>query len=267
MGPITLFDKSFLQGISVDEAVWFDRFFTAVVCPVFYVETLADLAKEPSKRGPAEVIVKDIANKFPEMGGSPVSSHVDMCIANLLGHEIPMDSRIPRPGGRPVKAGVVFDQAPEEEAFQRWHKGQFEGVEKIAAAFWRKQLAELDLNAMAKEFRALGIDGKSCKSLEEARTLAQGIVAAKANPLAQLGLAVTFLQIPQQYHSRIIQTWQQRGRRPQRVRALRCVRPKHRNFLSGRLGCEQDRHGTAIKPDRYRIPFLSAVFDTLRLIR
>jgi hypothetical protein len=73
MGPIALFDKSFSQGISVDEAVWFDRFFLAVVCPVFYVETLADLAKEPSKRGPAEVIVKDIANKFPEMGGSPRS--------------------------------------------------------------------------------------------------------------------------------------------------------------------------------------------------
>ena len=36
MGPITLFDKSFLQAISLDEAVWFDRF----VCPVFYVETL-----------------------------------------------------------------------------------------------------------------------------------------------------------------------------------------------------------------------------------
>ncbi len=25
MGPIALFDKSFLQSISVDEAVWFDR--------------------------------------------------------------------------------------------------------------------------------------------------------------------------------------------------------------------------------------------------
>jgi hypothetical protein len=214
MGPITLFDKSFLQGISVDEAVWFDRFFLAVVCPVFYVETLADLAKEPSKRGPAEVIVRDIANKFPEMSGSLVSSHIDMCIANLLGHDIPMDSRVPRPGGRPVKNGTVFDQAPEEEAFQRWHSGQFEDVEKIAAAFWRKQLAELDLSAMAKEFRSLGIDGKSCKSLEEAKTMAQAIVRGANNPVAQLGLAVTFLQIPQHLHSRIIQTWQQRGRRP-----------------------------------------------------
>ena len=214
MGPHALFDKSFLQGISVDEAVWFDRFFLAVVCPVFYVETLADLAKEPTKRGPAEVIVKDIANKFPEMGGSPVTSHIDMCISNLLGFDIPMDGRVVRSGGRPVKKGVVFDQAPEEEAFQRWHKGQFENVEKIAAALWRKQLAELDLSAMAKEFRALGIDGKSCKSLEDAKAVAQKIVTGTNNPFAQIALAVTFLQIPQHLHSRIAQTWQQRGRRP-----------------------------------------------------
>ena len=79
MGPIALFDKSFLQGISVDEAVWFDRLFLAVVCPVFYVETLADLAKEPSKRGPAEVVVKDIANKFPD---GRFAAHVSYRLSN-----------------------------------------------------------------------------------------------------------------------------------------------------------------------------------------
>ena len=142
MGPITLFDKSFLQSLSADEAVWFDHFFTAVVCPIFYVETLADLAKEPSKRGPPEVIVKDIAGKFPEWGGSPVGFHTDLCINSLLGYEIPMDGRIPRPGGRPVKSGTVFEPTPEDEAFQRWHAGQFHEIERLIAADWRKALAE-----------------------------------------------------------------------------------------------------------------------------
>ena len=45
MGPTALFDKSFLQSLSVDEAVVFDHFFIAVICPTFYVETLADLEK------------------------------------------------------------------------------------------------------------------------------------------------------------------------------------------------------------------------------
>jgi hypothetical protein len=30
MGPITLFDKSFIQSLSLDEAVWFDKFFMPV---------------------------------------------------------------------------------------------------------------------------------------------------------------------------------------------------------------------------------------------
>jgi hypothetical protein len=33
MGPITLFDKSLIQSLSLDEAVWFDKFFTSVACP------------------------------------------------------------------------------------------------------------------------------------------------------------------------------------------------------------------------------------------
>ena len=45
MGPIALFDKSFLQSLSLDEAVWFDAFYMPVICPIFFVESLADLAK------------------------------------------------------------------------------------------------------------------------------------------------------------------------------------------------------------------------------
>ena len=45
MGPIILFDKSALQALSVDESVWFDQFFIPVICPIFFVETLADLER------------------------------------------------------------------------------------------------------------------------------------------------------------------------------------------------------------------------------
>jgi len=49
MDPITLFDKSFLRAVSLDEAIWFDRSLMPVVCPIFYVETLGDLGKESSR--------------------------------------------------------------------------------------------------------------------------------------------------------------------------------------------------------------------------
>jgi len=218
MGPISLFDKSFLQSISLDEAVWFDRFFLPVACPIFFVETLADLGKDPSKRGSAEFsVVKDIAQKFPEMGGSPCTFHVEIATHDLLGNHTPMDGRIPRSGGRPVRKGVVFELGPEEKAFNRWQKGEFYEVEKIAAANWRKELSELDLNKVASELRAVGIDGKSCKTLDQARDMAQAVVSLDKNIMSVLALAVTFLQVPQHLHRPIFEAWQREGRRPLNV--------------------------------------------------
>ena len=46
MGPILIFDKSTLQGLNPDEAVWLDNFFISNITPLFYTETLADLTKE-----------------------------------------------------------------------------------------------------------------------------------------------------------------------------------------------------------------------------
>jgi hypothetical protein len=214
MGPITLFDKSFLQAISLDEAVWFDRFFMPVVCPVFYVETLGDLGKESSRLGAAEsAVVKDVAQKFPEMGGSPCASHVDIAINDLLGLHVPMDGRIPRPGGRPVKSGTVYDPGPEELAFGRWQQGKFHDVERIAAATWRKALSELDLNKVASELRSVGVDGKSCNTLEHARQLADALVSDPNHVLSVLSLAAAFLRIPQHLHGTIIEAWRREGRR------------------------------------------------------
>lgn len=213
MGPIALFDKSFLQSISTDESVWFDHVFMPIVCPVFYVETLGNLAKEPSKRGPPEVIVRDIANKFPEWAGSPCGFHVDMAISDLLGHHIELRHQIPRPGARPVKSGFVFDQTPEEEAFQRWQKGAFHDVERLAAAVWSKALGELDLAAVGREMRALGFTPKACKSLADAKAIADALVNGTEKPFARPALAIQFFHIPQHLHPAIAAAWQNSGKR------------------------------------------------------
>lgn len=214
MGPIALFDKSFLQSLSVDESVWFDRFFLAVICPIFYVETLADLAKEPSKRGPAEAIVRVVAEKTPEMGGSPCMFHQTLCVNNLRGHAVPMDSRVPRPGGRSVKSGIVYDQAVEEAAFLRWQRGQFLDVERIGAAQWRRELAELDLTEITKIFQRLGIDGKTCRTLGDARKFAREIAEANGDSLEQLRRAIVVLNVPQHFHYEISLAWRAAGQPP-----------------------------------------------------
>ena len=119
MGPITLFDKSFLQSLSLDESVWFDHFFLTNVCPLFYVETLADLNKSVRENRTPEQEVGIIAEKFPEMHGSPNIQHVTACTGELLGHRVPMTGQILLAGGRPVKAGgqagIVFEESPEHK--------------------------------------------------------------------------------------------------------------------------------------------------------
>jgi hypothetical protein len=210
MGPITLFDKSFLQSVSADESVWFDHFSLPVVCPIFYVETLADLAKEPGKRT-AEDVVADIARKFPEWGGTPCYFHVEMCVHNLLGDEVVMDGRVPRPGARPVKRGVVYERAPEEEAFSRWSKGQFSDVERLAAAGWRKALSELDLKKVAGELDALGIEQKRCRTLQEARDFAREIVNGKDRPMSRFALAALLFHIPPHLHPQLVERWRREG--------------------------------------------------------
>jgi hypothetical protein len=89
---------------------------------------------------------------------------------------------------------VIFEATPEEEAFRRRHRGEFQEIERIVAAVWRKQLSELDLTAVAKELRVLGIDGKSCKSLQQARDVAQAVIKGTTNPQALLALGALFLK-------------------------------------------------------------------------
>jgi hypothetical protein len=212
MGPIALFDKSFLQSISIDESVWFDRFFIPMVCPIFYVETLGDLAKEPTSRS-SEDIVRDIANKFPEWAGSPCCFHGELAIHDLLGNQVSLQYQIPRPGGRYVKSCVVFEATAEEQAFSRWQKGKFHEVERVAAAAWRETLSELDLVAVGREMRRLGFTQKACKTLQDAKAIAEALVSGVNDPYALLALAIQFLHVPQHLHEPISRAWQSSGKR------------------------------------------------------
>ena len=215
MGPITLFDKSFLQSLNVDEAVWFDHHFLTNVCPLFYVETLADLDKSVREGRTPEQEVGQIADKFPQMHGSPNAYHVELCIANLMGQPIPMEGRIPLAGGRLVKSngksGVVYDQSPEAEAFSRWSNGEFLDVERQFARVWREALSTLDLAALGSTFRAIGVDGKLCKSLNDAYLIASSVVNGQDKPFDRMKLAILFFSVPQELHRPILERWSVAG--------------------------------------------------------
>ena len=213
MGPIALFDKSFLQSLSVDESLWFDHYFYTNICPLFYVETLADLDKSslPSGRTP-EQEVAIIADKTPETSGGPCIHHRELCVADLMGNHIPMNGQIPVAGGRTVRSsngqsGVVYDTSPEAQAFSRWQNGEFKDIERLFARGWREMLSNLDLPATTSRINVLGIDPKTCKSLEQAHDIATAIVRSREKPFDQMALLFSFIDIPHEYRSRILHEW------------------------------------------------------------
>ncbi len=220
MGPIALFDKSFLQSLSVDESVWFDHFFLPVVSPLFFIETLADLAKQrkDGARTPEEE-VRVIADKTPVLSGVPCAHHAQICIANLLGHEAPQHAQIPVAGGRPVRGahgepGVVFENSPEAEAFARWQRGQFHEVEHGVASSWRSMLTQLNLQEVAYRMRVLGITRQTCRTVKEAHGVAAGLVHSHHEPEQQMRLLFSFVQVPQHLQAKIIYQWSQAGSPP-----------------------------------------------------
>jgi len=215
MGPITLFDKSFLQSLSVDESVWFDHFFYPVICPLFYVETLADLEKAVRQDRSPEQEVGIIAQKTPEMSGGPSVYHSQLSLANLMGHKVPMDGRIVVAGGKPVRAegktGIVYENSPEAEAFSRWQKGEFLQIERRFAKAWREALNSLDLLTVAAGMKAMGIDLKTCKSLTEAKQMADSFVNDRDKPLDRMKLTCIILNVPREYEHPILEQWQAYG--------------------------------------------------------
>jgi hypothetical protein len=156
-GPILLFDKSILQSLSVDEAVWFDTFFFPCITPVFFTETLADLEKEVQKGRSPEEVVGNLAEKTP-IGGAINVYHHTLSVNELLGRTVELRHVPVVPGGNPVNApngrrAVVYDSPPEAAALSRWQEHDFLDVERRFAKAWRDALSGIDLDALFRQGR------------------------------------------------------------------------------------------------------------------
>lgn len=186
MGPIVVFDKSFLQSLSVDESVWFDHFFLAVITPLFFVETLADLEKHIKEGRRPEDEVGTIAEKTPEMSGSPNVFHTTLCNGELRGHTVAMTRRPVLGGAKHAsvgdKRGVVIEIAPEAKALERWRGREFMEVERFHAKAWREMLAAPPSGAGDGFLRNGYKRAMECKNLAEVLTLARSIVDGPAAP-------------------------------------------------------------------------------------
>lgn len=216
MGPIILFGKSALQSFSVDEAVLFDNFFLSNICPIFFVETLADLEKAVRAGRTPEEEVGLIAAKTPVMHSYPNMFHRDLCVSNLLGYSVTMDGRPLIAGGNPVKtknqSGVVFEETPEARAFSRWQDGKFLEVERETAKIWRDTVSNLNFDVITKSFLALGINPNTCRTLNEAKAIAESIVNKSVQSQGRMKhLFLPLLSISNDLADNVLKRWRNYG--------------------------------------------------------
>ncbi len=216
MGPITIFDKSALEALNVDEAVWFDNFYMTNITPLFLAETLADLEKEVAAGRTQEQVVGSIAYRTPVLHSSPNANHQDAVISNLRGQDVPMDGRYLRAGGRVVnvdgQTGVVFEQAPEMEAMQRWQDGKFLEVEREFAKGWRNSLRILDLEKDGLIFKKAWSGTTLAKNLESARSIADQIVKNPVRAYEVLMVALELFNVPKALWPQVGERWHQSGK-------------------------------------------------------
>jgi hypothetical protein len=180
VGPITLFDKSFLESLNPDEAAVFGHLFLPVIAPVFLWETRADLTKAGRGERTAQELVANLSYKTPAMGGHVTADHGTCCTMNLLGSDLPLDRRPVSPGGKPTlvdgRRGVLFTESPELAAFARWTDGRFSELEHRLAREWRLNLTNLDLKEISKRYAAFCGSQPTPKTLEESYDIARKVV-------------------------------------------------------------------------------------------
>ncbi len=210
MGPITIFDKSALQALSLDEAALFGQFYRTNLTPIFFVETLADLEKKVREGQTPEQIVGTIARKTANLAPDPSAHHERLVLANLLGHEVLMDGRPHVEGGRPVRTGdrqgIVFEQSAEAEALSRWQDQRFMDIERDIARNWRAALEQqrLERTDLGKFFR----DGRRPHTLDEVKAYADWFVRQRRSAFLA---ALNILDVPPRPRGRIVELWLDSG--------------------------------------------------------
>jgi hypothetical protein len=217
MGPIVLFDKSFLQSISFDEAAIFDALYSANVCPIFFVETLADLKKSYRDRSPEDEVSR-LAGRTPRMHSYPNVHHRELCLASMMGQNIKLRGAPVVGQGIPVrqdgKTGVFYEPSPESKALSRWQRGQFAEWERDVAGWWRSELKFTDLKQSSVSFLSALKCSQRPSSFVEARDLAHTLVRADGRRFVALKAAWSALQLDEEFWNRVLNRWKALGGPP-----------------------------------------------------
>lgn len=212
-----MFDKSFLESLNPDEAVWFDQFFLSSITPLFFVETLADLEKQVHRGRTPEQVVGSLAYKTPDMQSHMNPYHMSLLWNELHGQAVTMDGRIIRAGGQLVELngqkGIIYQMSREEEALNRWQRGEFLDLERQIAKKWRRDVSSLDHSKNYALFKKLFGGIRRPRDLADAKRLAETLIDLFEDELS-LRFGLSLVGVAQETHDFIVQQWATGGKRP-----------------------------------------------------
>lgn len=217
MGPTVIFDKSALQNLNQDEAMWLDNFYLVNITPLFFIETLADLEKEVRVGRTPEQVVGDIATKTPDMG-CVSTHHRNLLQGELMGQGlVEMSGRPILSGGQAVvlggETGIIFREPPEVEAFKRWQKREFLQVERLIAKKWREELTSINHEENYQRFQQFFNAFGKPKSLSDVKSQVSRIInSPNQKEILILGLAL--IGVLPEAQEPIIKRWEDSARKP-----------------------------------------------------
>jgi hypothetical protein len=150
------------------------------------------------------------------MQAYPCTHHRRIIGGDLYGNHIPLDGRIPCNSGKVVsldgKRGVFFSRTKEEEALQRWHKGEFLDVERQIAKKWRRELCNLNHDESYSFYQKWFLLGKP-KNVAEAKALADAYIDGSPQEGA-LKFGLDLLDVPEAAQPEILERWKKVGNPP-----------------------------------------------------
>jgi hypothetical protein len=206
IGPLLIFDKSFLEMLNPEEVSELSIHFKFVGTPTLIGEIIADLKLEPSKKRVPIDVVRALSAKMQEAHGLQPANFRKLAVANICAHEIRMAGQVPVDASAPnvrVSAdgkGVLYDSTPEQRLWARWASGTFDTDDVETATIWRNGIEQIDLPAVAmvwKEFAS-----QHFGAARDQDELISGVDAMlrDPDPAAQrnvLGMTLDFVGAPQ----------------------------------------------------------------------
>ena len=191
------------------------HFFLTSITPLFFVETLADLEKRIGQGRTPEQIVGNLAYKTPDLQSHVNPHHSAILYAELNGEKITMDGRVLRAGGQMVELngqqGVIYKMNDEEEAFNRWQRGEFLDLERQIAKAWRREVSTVDHSNAYAMFKRFYGSIRRPRSLADAKHLADTLIdLIEEEQSIRFGLSL--LGVPTQVHDLVIQRWLAAGK-------------------------------------------------------